>query len=64
MSRYACALAVLTAISFPTDVAAQDKVWNRASRIMPVSVGSVRKVLANIVALRWDRTGSRNQGFG
>ncbi len=29
MSRYACALAVLTAISFPTDVAAQDKVWNR-----------------------------------
>ena len=29
MSRYLCALAVLTAISIPPDVAAQDKIWNR-----------------------------------
>ena len=29
MSRYVCALAVLTAASFPIDVAAQDRVWNR-----------------------------------
>ena len=29
MSRCACALAVLVAVSFPIDIAAQDKVWNR-----------------------------------
>ncbi len=29
MSRCACALAVLAAVSFPTHIAAQDKVWNR-----------------------------------
>ncbi len=29
MSRYVCALAVLTVASFPIDVAAQDRVWNR-----------------------------------
>ncbi len=29
MSRYVCALAVLTAMSFPADVVAQDRVWNR-----------------------------------
>ncbi len=29
MSRYLCALVVLTAVSVPTDVVAQDRVWNR-----------------------------------
>ena len=29
MSRYLCALAVLTAMSIPLDAAAQDKIWNR-----------------------------------
>ena len=29
MSRYLCALAVLTAMSIPPDAAAQDKIWNR-----------------------------------
>ncbi len=29
MSRYVCALAVLMAMSFPADVVAQDRVWNR-----------------------------------
>ncbi len=29
MGRYLCALVVLTAVSVPTDVVAQDRVWNR-----------------------------------
>ncbi len=29
MRRYLCALVVLTAVSAPTDVVAQDRVWNR-----------------------------------